>query len=320
MAEETDIEIEGPGAEPEPLPDPGLSIGRGIKLMLLGWTVGLVAAGLAHFALGKEGTSSVGNIVGLSTMAWVGYRMSRRPFRSVFSVRGFSPGLLIPMVLMVLGGAVIVAELGNLMEEIVPVPQVLRELFLKILTADDWQGFLWRAALLSVMAPVTEEVVFRGVFQHGFVRRYGVIKGIAASSICFGVFHLIPWQAVSTTVVGLMLGLIVLRTGSIFAGMAMHAIWNLLPLVAISLLRDTVLPGFDLNSSEIHHVPVPALLTSAVLLWLGLRLLWRGTEGIQVQPDADGFSPTAEKAAPEGPPPVPSGDGDPIPSDGPPLA
>jgi membrane protease YdiL (CAAX protease family) len=317
MAEETDIEVEGINAEPEP--DPVLSIGRGIKLMLLGWTVGLAAAGLAHLALGKEATSSAGNIVGLSTMAWVGYRMSRRPFRSVFSIRGFSPSLLVPMVLMVLGGSMIVAELGNLMEEIVPVPQVLRELFLKILRADDWQGFLWRAALLSLMAPVTEEVVFRGVFQHGFVRRYGVTKGIVASSICFGVFHLIPWQAVSTSVVGLMLGLVVLRTGSIFAGMAMHAIWNLVPLVAISLLRDIALPGYDLETPEIHHVPLPALMVSSVLLWLGIRGLWRRTEGLCPQGDTGSTSPAKEEAAPEGPPPVSSGDSDPNPSDGPPF-
>jgi hypothetical protein len=113
---------------------------------------------------------------------------------------------------------------------------------------------------------------------------------------------------VSTTLVGVLLGLVVYRTRSIFAGMAMHAIWNLLPLLAVSALRNVALPGYDFQSPEIHHVPVPALVVSAGIVWLGLRGLWRHTEGLQevAEPETVAAA-TSQGATLGGLPPDPSG-------------
>ena len=256
-----------------------------VLLMIGGWGVGFGAAGLVSSYLGMQGTTAVGNTVGLCLMTWLGVRFSARPATEVLSLKSFSPWLIPPMVLMAFSGSLLVSEVGNLTEEILPVPQELRKMFLGILQADDVGQFLQRAALLSLMAPVTEELMFRGVIMFGLIRAYGGYRGIVVSSVCFGVFHLIPWQAVGATLIGGLLGVLVYRTGSIFAGMAMHAIWNLFPLLVISTFHDMAPEGYGFDSAEVTHVPIPLLVLSGGLFYYAFKRFWR----LSAQPDEEGI-------------------------------
>ncbi len=236
----------------------------------------LTGAAVSPF-LGMQGTTAVGNIVGLSLMTWLGVRKARTSAKEVLSLRLFPGRLLAPMLLLAFSGSILVAEIGNLTEEIYPIPEFLRDLFLRILRADSWSELVQRAALLVLMAPITEELMFRGVFLHGLVGNYGPKKGIIITAICFGIFHLIPWQALGATLIGILLGIVVLRTGSVLAGMALHAMWNLLPLLAISVLKSVSLPGYGFNGDKITHVPVHTLILAAGIFLMALRAFWRRT-------------------------------------------
>ena len=246
--------------------------------MLGGWGVGFLVAVAVRPVLGLAGITAAGNLAGLGLMTWAGLRMSGAPAMQALALRPFPARLLPPLVLLALSGSVLAAEIGNWTEEILPLPESVRQTFLQILRARDWPGFLQRAVLLSLLAPITEELLFRGVFQSGLVRNYGPAKGILIASICFGIFHLIPWQALGAALIGLLLGLVVYRTGSIFAGMALHAIWNLLPLLLLSALPDVSPPGYDPATHTVHHIPLPALAVAAAAFLLGLKSFWRQTE------------------------------------------
>ena len=245
-----------------------------ILLMVGGWGIGFGVAGLVSPFLGMQGTTAVGNTVGLCLMTWLGVRFSGCPAREVLSLSSFNPWLIPPMVLMAFSGSFLVAEVGNLTEEILPVPEDLRAMFLGILQAEGVGQFLQRAALLSLMAPVTEELMFRGVIMFGLIRVYGGPRGVLLSSVCFGVFHLIPWQAAGATLIGVLLGVIVYRTGSLFAGMAMHAIWNFFPLLVVSSLQNVAPEGYGFNSGEVSHIPIALLVFSAGLFYFALRRFW----------------------------------------------
>ena len=245
-----------------------------ILLMVGGWGIGFGTAGLVSPFLGMQGTTAVGNTVGLCLMTWLGVRFSGRPAIEVLSLRPFNPRLIPTMVLMAFSGSLLVAEVGNLTEEVLPVPDDLRRMFLGILQAEGLGQFFQRAALLSLMAPVTEELMFRGVIMFGLIRTYGGSRGVVLSSVCFGVFHLIPWQAAGATLIGILLGVMVYRTGSLFAGMAMHAIWNFLPLLLVSSLQNVTPEGYGFHSGEISHLPVPLLMLSGGLFYYAFRRFW----------------------------------------------
>ena len=256
-------------------PFPG--IGGVIALMLVGWATMFLVGGAASAFLDLQTTTAVGNIVALSLVVGLGVKRAGRPVSETLALRPFPIVLLVPMTVLTFAGSILVAEISNLTQEVLPVPKSLQDVFYRILRADSPLEFLKRAAILSLVAPVTEELAFRGVFQQGLTANYGTRKGVAITALCFGVFHLIPWQAVGAALIGLLLGVVVYRTGSVFAGMALHAIWNLLPLLAISLLRNVSLPGYEFHGDEIRHIPIPTLIVAAGVFGLTLRSFWMRT-------------------------------------------
>lgn len=75
-----------------------------------------------------------------------------------------------------------------------------------------------------VLAPVIEEVLFRGVLLNRWAVKWSVGKAVAATSIAFGILHANP---VGITVVGLVAAVLYLRTGTLLVPIAFHAANNL---------------------------------------------------------------------------------------------
>ena len=92
-------------------------------------------------------------------------------------------------------------------------------------------GPLWAASFVTmavVAAPVAEELLFRGWLYTALRGRIGVRAGILLSSVLFALAH---WEkthiyALAVFPVGLALGFIRERTGSLRASMAAHAAYN----------------------------------------------------------------------------------------------
>ncbi len=80
------------------------------------------------------------------------------------------------------------------------------------------------AVLVGLLAGVCEELLFRGPLQTALARRLpeGLAVGIAA--FLFAAAHMDAHGLLYRTLLGLILGWIVLRGGSIFPAMLMHAV------------------------------------------------------------------------------------------------
>lgn len=86
-----------------------------------------------------------------------------------------------------------------------------------------------------LITPFIEELVFRGVILGQIAKRYGVIAGIIISSIIFGMVHLMNGvldfysmiQLVfSGTLMGVLLSIVYIREGSLWASFTVHALYN----------------------------------------------------------------------------------------------
>lgn len=107
---------------------------------------------------------------------------------------------------------------------------------------------LWLGIVSSmVLAPVAEEVFFRGLVLHAWLREYGRWVALVGSSVVFGLVHFgldpiegllpeLPWLALPAAS-GLTLGLLALRTGSLIAPIAAHATMNAVTLFLALALR-----------------------------------------------------------------------------------
>ena len=78
----------------------------------------------------------------------------------------------------------------------------------------------------AVIAPLTEEFALRGIVM-GSLRKYGEKFAIITSAVLFGLMHGNLRQIPFAFIVGLILGFAVIKTGSLWTGVAIHFLNNL---------------------------------------------------------------------------------------------
>lgn len=82
----------------------------------------------------------------------------------------------------------------------------------------------------TILAPIFEEIIFRGIILQGFLSSYSPRKAIIYSIIIFGIFHLNPTQIFGAVIFGLFFGWIYYKTRSIGITIILHSFVNLIGL------------------------------------------------------------------------------------------
>ncbi|NER21065.1 MAG: CPBP family intramembrane metalloprotease [Symploca sp. SIO1C2] len=80
-----------------------------------------------------------------------------------------------------------------------------------------------------VVAPITEELLFRGILLHRWTAKWGITPALLLTSLVFGILHA---NLVGLSVFGLMMALLYLKTRTLIVPIICHALNNL---VAIGL-------------------------------------------------------------------------------------
>lgn len=94
----------------------------------------------------------------------------------------------------------------------------------------------WAIFMTVLLAPVMEEVLFRGLIQGSIEERDGAVKAIFIAALIFGLVHFIPQQAINAFFVGIILGYIYYRTRSLLTVMLLHALNNGIAYLQMELL------------------------------------------------------------------------------------
>lgn len=77
-----------------------------------------------------------------------------------------------------------------------------------------------------ILAPLFEEVIYRGIILNGMLKRYSPEKAIVISALIFGFIHLNLPQGLNAFIIGLMIGTVYYYTRSLSICMLMHAANN----------------------------------------------------------------------------------------------
>lgn len=254
-------------------PFPGLAAALGLLALALAAQV--AAAFLFSWAWGGRAPdltflTAVANLTSLTAVAALGYALSGRgpAFAPPPGLRG---GYLAGLALTATGGTVVLGELANLVTWALPLPPALARLFDQLTGGDPLVSLF----TLSVVAPLTEEALFRGLLLRGFARRYGPVAGVVLSSALFALFHLNVWQALAAFAAGLYLGWVYLSTRSLLFPMGVHALFNGLP-VALAAAGFTV-TGYNtpVSAGTVEFQPAAWVAAGAVVLGVGLWMTKR---------------------------------------------
>lgn len=220
-----------------------------------------------NLGLAQAGGFAVALAVGLR---WLGRDV---PLQETLRIRPARPGVI---TLALVAGAALqfpLTELANLLRELDPMPVQEQVRLRRLLTADGpFDGVAIVLAVIGV-APVAEELLFRGLMLPALGRRYRPGTALGASAVLFGAIHVDPVMMVYATVAGLVLGLVALRTGSTPVAVATHAAFNAVPV----LLSARVVPirGFNTVSEEVFHLPLPLVLGPGIIALAAVAVLVR---------------------------------------------
>jgi len=167
------------------------------------------------------------------------------------------------------------AETGNLVQEIWPVSFEDLARRHQFVSPTTWWGGISALVALVLVAPVTEELLFRGWLLHDLKAQYGEPVALIWSSALFGLAHIEAAAAIYAALGGLVLGAVALRTKSTLSSIAMHAGVNALPLLLpATLIR---IDGFNTLSPQVEHISWWLLALSIAAAAGALTLVWRST-------------------------------------------
>ncbi len=88
-------------------------------------------------------------------------------------------------------------------------------------------GPLWSSFLLTaVFAPIFEEWLCRGMVLRGLLTKMKPGWAIVVSALFFALIHLNPWQALNAFIIGVVMGYVYYKTGSLWLTMLIHFVNN----------------------------------------------------------------------------------------------
>ncbi len=135
---------------------------------------------------------------------------------------------------------------------------------------------LWLKLLCLALAPaVCEEFFFRGFLMSAFRQATQPVIAIIATAVIFGAFHVFVSDSLfferflPSTILGILLGVIYVRTGSLIPGMIMHVVHNGL-LMTISHYESDLKKIEWLGATDQSHLPIWVIGIAVVLIAIGL--------------------------------------------------
>ena len=171
---------------------------------------------------------------------------------------------------MILGLALLLSEIDNLVRTFAPPPKAIDDFMHELVSGKNnpIRTFL----LVIVMAPLLEEILFRGLILKSYLNRYSTQKALITSALFFSIFHMNPWQMPSAFVGGLVLGWWFMATGSLWPCIFAHALMNSLP--ALFLQTNIEIQGFTNVEGPTQFQPWWLDLTGILLVVVGV-FLWK---------------------------------------------
>ena len=131
------------------------------------------------------------------------------------------------------------------------------------------EGNITNIILIMFMAPIFEEIMFRGTAVKNS-SRFSSWGTVAAMAVIFGLYHMNYAQTLFTSVLGLCAGFLLIKTGSIIPAMILHFCMNTIGTFQ-SLFTGRIDPekmsAMDINYITEHFADIAPLMMTTFLIY-----------------------------------------------------
>ena len=126
-----------------------------------------------------------------------------------------------------------------------------------------------------IMAPLAEELIFRGLTLHYAKKAFPVWIAIIYQAVLFGIFHMNIYQGIYAFVAGLFMGIVAHYGGSIAWTVLLHMVYNFMESVPLFDLLDH---AYDSYFHLLFVLTVGVLVCMAGLFWFKRGVDRKNTE------------------------------------------
>ncbi len=109
---------------------------------------------------------------------------------------------------------------------------------------------------VGILAPVAEEILFRGAIYNLIKDKFNKFAAVIVSAILFAVIHMNLYQASYALIIGLFMGFIIMKTGSLWLTIIFHIAYNTLSVIYGSLNPKLL----ELLITKTYILPIIAVL------------------------------------------------------------
>lgn len=205
------------------------------------------------------------SFVGTGLPIYIGFRKTHIKLKELFQWKKLDWHFLIPIGILIFSFTMIVLQLIHLIDYFLPIPDIFKEINQKLIR-NELLSFL----IVVIVAPVMEEIFFRGLILNGFLKNYSIKKALIISSIFFAAVHLNPWTFIIHFFMGIFLGWIYIKTKNLIHSILFHAGFNSIPFIIIYFT--------NIKIQESSHVAealfLPLWLNVIGVILLGISVYW----------------------------------------------
>ncbi len=182
-----------------------------------------IAGSFANHAMGAINTDIpylISLIVLGSFVIWLS-RTSRQYVPAALGFRGFSWGSTVSLFIWIsITGEGITAFV------LAWFPEPMIEILLTAFTPETLLSWCLFLIMAAIIAPIGEEIVFRGFILNSYARSAGAHHAVWLSAMLFGLAHHSPPHVLAAFVSGLVFARFVIAGGSLWSSIAAHALVN----------------------------------------------------------------------------------------------
>jgi sodium transport system permease protein len=203
-------------------------------------------------------------------LAWIG----RYQWIETFKWRKPTLVAMLGGLLLGIGLSPVMQVVGDLQARVWPPNKDAQEAMMRMLVPPLEHWPILMPLLIGLLAGVCEETLFRGPIQTGLLRRMPKWTAIVITALLFAAAHLDLWGMPIRAFLGVVLGWMVFRTGSVFPAMLMHAAFDATQLLVMSRAIQT---SGKADAVEMHAW---MLAVGALLVVAGYLLLLRSRRAV----------------------------------------
>ena len=161
--------------------------------------------------------------------------------------------------------------LDRIIHKFIPPPDYIIDLG-EIMKPDSTLGYIFLFLAVVIVAPIGEEIIFRGFLQR-FLEKYwkDITRAVLVTSLFFAIIHFNPFWTIQIYLLGVILGFLSWKTKSVLPSIILHIVNNGSAYILTNIDEKSI--GFYLWKDQV----------SPMFILLAIFLIYKGLKGINLE-------------------------------------